>query len=47
MSKMDPSAPASIPPTHASHLLGSGMAANRNEQKVNGAGMRELSPCHT
>jgi hypothetical protein len=39
MSKMDHSVPADIVATHANCAFGSGLAANRNEQKVNDAGM--------
>ena len=39
MSRMDHSVPADSLPTHANDALGSGLAANRNEQKVNAAGM--------
>ena len=39
MSKMDHIVPAGIVPTHATGAFGSGLAANRNEQKVNIAEM--------
>lgn len=47
MSKMNLFPTAVARRTYADIELGSGLAANGSEQKVNGAEMREVSPSHT